>query len=310
MFALENKKILVTGGAGFLGTWVIETLKSHGAKNIFAPRSNELDLREKAACRKAVHGQNAVIHLAAHVGGIAVNKKHPGQLFYNNAVMGLELMEAAREAGVEKMVLVGTACSYPKYCPVPFQEDDFWSGYPEEVTGMYGMAKKMLYVQAQAYRKEYGFKAIYLVLTNLYGPRDTFDSATGHVIPSLIERMIEAKEKRKKLVVWGSGTVTREFIYVKDASHAIIEALIRYDGEELINVGSGKEISIRHLVTLLKEHVGFTGEIVWDPTKPDGQPRRSLDTSRARKYFGFTARTSLEEGLQQTVAWYLRRRRQ
>jgi GDP-L-fucose synthase len=306
MIRLQDKKIVVTGGAGFLGSWVVAALRAQGVSDIFVPRSQEYDLRDRKACQKAVAGQDVVIHIAADVGGIGLNKAHPGKLFYNNAIMGIELIEAARQADIEKMLLVGTACSYPKYTPVPFKEEDFWLGYPEETTGVYGLAKKMLWVQAHAYRQEYGFNTIYLVLVNLFGPHDNFDPEHGHVIPALIMRMLEAKRKRhKKFVVWGSGTATREFIYVEDAARGIVEAVKKYDGDEPVNLGTGREISIRDLVFLLKKIIGYEGEIVWDATKPDGQPRRVIDTARARSQFGFNAQTSLEEGLKKTITWYL-----
>jgi|SRR3989344_2411642 len=307
MLDLSHKKIVVTGGSGFLGSHVLAHLRKQGATQIFVPRSKEYDLREKEVCKKLVAGQDLLIHIAAHVGGIGLNKEHPGQLFYDNASMGIHLLEEARQAGVAKMLIVGTACSYPKYCPVPFSEENLWEGYPDEVTGVYGLAKKMLLVQAQAYRQEYGFNAIYLILVNLFGPGDNFDALHGHVIPSLIMRMIEAKEKRaRQFVVWGTGTATREFIYVDDAAAAIVAAAQNYDGGDPVNIGTGREISIKDMVHTLKKVIGYTGEIVWDVTKPDGQPRRVVDTSRAKQYFGFEATTSLEEGLKKTIAWYLK----
>lgn len=307
MLSLKNKRILVTGGGGFLGSWVVKELQKHEAKDIFVPRSQEHDLRHEDVCRKVVQNQDLIVHIAAHVGGIGLNKAHPGQMFYDNASMGIHLLEEARLAGVAKMLIIGTACSYPKYCAVPFHEEDFWSGYPDEVTGVYGLAKKMLLVQAQAYRKEYGFNAIYLMLVNLFGPGDNFDPANGHVIPSLIMRMTEAKRMRhKKFVVWGTGTATREFIYVADAARGIVAALINYNSEEPVNLGTGREISIKDLVHHIKDVVGYKGEIVWDPTKPDGQPRRVVDTSRAKTRFGFVATTPLEEGLKETYKWYLK----
>lgn len=310
MFELAHKNIVVTGGGGFLGSWVVKRLKSEKPAHILIPHSREFDLRNRAACEKLVVGQEILIHIAAHVGGIGLNKEHPGQLFYNNAIMGIELMEAARKAGVKKMVVIGTACSYPKYGTVPFSESAFWDGEPDEVTGVYGLAKKMLLVQAQAYRKEYHFNAIYLILVNLYGPGDNFDPEYGHVIPSLIRRMVEAKNKReKKFVVWGSGTATREFIYVADAAEAIVAATKKYDGLDPVNIGSGREISIRDLVHILKTEIRYTGEIVWDVTKPDGQPRRLVSIERAQHELGFVAETPLEVGLRRTIRWYLEKQK-
>jgi GDP-L-fucose synthase len=307
MTSLRNKKIVVTGGHGFLGSWVVKRLKKESPQDIFIPRSQEFDLREKAVCEKVVAGQDIIVHIAAHVGGIGLNKEHPGQLFYDNATMGIHLLEAARKAHVKKMLIIGTACSYPKYCAVPFQEKDFWLGYPDEVTGIYGLAKKMLWVQAKAYRDEYGFNAIYIILVNLYGPGDSFDPINGHVIPALIMRMFEAKRrKQKKFTVWGSGQATREFVYIKDAAEGIVSALKKYDGVEPVNIGTGKEISVRDLVSLLKKTIGYGGEIVWDSSKPDGQPRRVVDTSQAKNLFGFEAKTDLASGLKKTVEWYLR----
>jgi len=305
---LKNKRILVTGGGGFFGSWVVKKLQSAGAKEIVVPRSSKFDLRKREVCESLVEGMDIVFHLAAHVGGIGLNKDHPGQLFYDNALMGIHLIDEARKAGVQKMLVVGTACSYPKYCPVPFREEDLWNGYPDEITGVYGLAKKMLLIQSQAYRKEYGFPCIYVIPGNLYGPGDTFEQQYGHVVPSLILRMVEAKKKKKKeFVVWGSGVATREFLYIEDGAEALVRAMERYDGHEPVNVGTGREISIRDLVFLLQSIIGFTGEIVWDPSQPDGQPRRSLDIERAKNWFGFTAKTSLETGLKKTVEWYLKK---
>lgn len=307
MFDLKNKHIVVTGGAGFLGSRVVKDLQKEGALRIKIPRSAEFDLRKQWVCQAVVKECDVLIHIAAHVGGIGLNQAHPGQLFYDNAVMGIHLLEEARRAGVQKTLIIGTACAYPKYCPVPFHEGDLWEGYPDEVTGVYGLAKKMLLVQAQAYRQEYGFNAIFLIPVNLYGPFDTFDKEHGHVIPSLILRMCEAKKKhQKKFVVWGSGTATREFLYVEDAACGIVQALKYYDDGDPVNLGTGEEISIKDLVLLLKKIINYQGEIVWDATKPDGQPRRSVDVNRAKAKFGFTAGTSLEEGLKKTLAWYLK----
>lgn len=304
---LKNKKVLVTGGGGFLGSWVVKRLKKEGVKELVIPRFRDFDLRNRDVCRSLLSKVDAVFHLAAHVGGIGLNQDHPGQLFFDNAIMGMNLIEEARLTGVQKVVVVGTACSYPKYCPIPFKEEDLWNGYPDEITGIYGLAKKMLLVQAQAYRKEYGFNCIYLIPGNLYGPQDNFDVEHGHVIPSLIMRIIEAKKKKKKeFVVWGSGIATREFLYVEDAAEALVTAMKAYDGEEPVNIATGKEISIRDLITLLTSIVGFKGDIVWDATKPDGQPRRALDTSRAQALFKFTAKTTLDVGLRKTVDWYMK----
>jgi len=302
---LAGKRILVTGGGGFLGSWVVEKMKKEGVREIVIPRSQEYDLREKNVCKKIVKNIDVIFHLAAYVGGIGLNDKFPGKLFYDNAIMGIQLMEEARKALVKKMIVVGTACSYPKYCPVPFVEEDLWNGFPDETTGVYGMAKKMLLIQAQAYRKEYGFSCIYVIPGNLYGPRDTFEEKYGHVIPSLIKRMIEVKKGRKKeFVVWGTGTATREFLYVEDAAEGLIAAIKKYDQDDPINLGTGREISIREVVELLQKIIKYEGKIVWDFTKPDGQPRRALNTIKARDGFGFKAKTSLETGLKKTVDWY------
>ncbi len=304
---LKNSRVLVTGGAGFLGSWVVKRLKKEQVKEIIIPRSKDADLRDKDVCRTLVSDVDVIFHLAAHVGGIALNKAHPGQLFYDNAMMGIQLIEEARIAGVDKMLVVGTACSYPKYCPVPFREEDLWNGYPDETTGVYGLAKKMLLVQAQAYRQEYKFNCIYMIPGNLYGPGDNFHETYGHVIPSLIMRMVEAKKKKhKEFLVWGSGVATREFLYGEDAAEALVTAMKTYDGGEPINIGTSREISIRDVVVLLKSIIGFNGDIVWDPSKPDGQPRRSFETTRAKEWFGFTAKTPLEVGLKRTVEWYLK----
>lgn len=302
---IANKRVLVTGGAGFLGSWVVRALKNHGVRQLTAPSSAEYDLREKDRCERLVANHDIVVHLAAYVGGIALNYEHPGRMFYDNALMGIHLLEAARKARIEKILIVGTACSYPKYCPVPFREEDLWTGYPEEITGVYGMVKKMLLVQAQAYRSEYGMNAAYVIPVNLYGPGDTIDPSYGHVIPSLIHRMMDAKRRNKRsLTIWGSGAATREFLYAQDAAEGIVCALERYDSPQPINLATGQEISIRDLVALLLELTGYSGNIVWDPSKPDGQPRRCLDTARCRKEIGFTAKTSLEEGLKKTIEWY------
>lgn len=304
---LRKKKILITGGAGFLGRHIIENLKSRGVPeaHIFVPRAEEYDLRNFDACERAVQGQDVVIHLAAKVGGIGYNQARPGELFYDNLLMGAHMMEAARRTGVEKFVAVGTICAYPKFTPVPFREEDLWDGYPEETNAPYGLAKKMMLVQAQGYRAQYGFNAIYLLPVNMYGPGDKFDPAVSHVIPALIKKIYDAEERGESSIeVWGSGAATREFLYVEDAAEGIVRATQYYDGAEPVNLGSGKEISIRDLVSLIASLMMFRGEIRWDMTKPDGQPRRRLDTSRATQYFGFQAETPLEVGLAHTIAWY------
>lgn len=308
MFNCQDKKIVVTGGRGFLGSYVVEGLKKRGApkKNIFVPNSKEYDLRKWENCVRVVKRGQVVIHLAALVGGIGANKEHPGKFLYENTMMGLQLMEAARIAGVEKFLAVGTICEYPKITPVPFKEEDIWNGAVDETTGPYGLAKRMLLAQGQAYRKEYGFNAIHLLPTNLYGPRDNFDPKSSHVIPALIKKVVSAKHDKKEFIdVWGSGHVTREFLYVEDAARGIILALEKYDKSEPVNLGSGKEISIKEVTGLICKIAGFTGEIRWDVSKPEGQPRRSLDISRAEKEFGFRAQMDITEGLRRTIDWYL-----
>ncbi len=311
MTDLKNKKILVTGGAGFLGSFVVEKLIARGVpkKNIIVPRSKEVDLRKLEDVQKVLKGIDVVIHLAAVVGGIGFNREHPGQLFYDNLIMGTQLMEEARKAGIEKFVAVGTICAYPKFTPTPFKEEDLWMGYPEETNAPYGLAKKMMLVQAQAYRQEYGFNAIYLLPVNLYGPRDNFDPNSSHVIPALIKKVIEAKEKNSPTVeVWGTGKATREFLYVEDAAEGIVLAAEKYDGSEPVNLGSGMEISIKDLVEKIVSIVGYAGTLAWDATKPDGQPRRQLDVSRAKKEFSFAAETKFDKGLKQTIDWYMKNR--
>jgi len=307
MMFWEDKTVLVTGGAGFLGSALVRTLEQRGLakENIRVPRSRDLDLRQWENCVEAVRDVDLVIHLAAKVGGIGYNMANPGSLFYDNAVMGIQLMEAARQADVKKFVAVGTICAYPKFTPIPFREENLWEGYPEETNAPYGLAKKMLLVQAQAYRQQYGFNAIYLLPVNLYGPGDNFDPASSHVIPALIKKFVEAVETGAESVeVWGTGAASREFLYVDDAAEGIALAAERYDRPDPVNLGAGFEITIRDLATLIADLTGFTGEIVWDTTKPDGQPRRCLDVSRAEREFGFRAKVDFREGLERTIEWY------
>jgi GDP-L-fucose synthase len=292
-----------------LGSYVLEGLRQRGARNVLAPGSNEFDLVQPEDVRRLLTTAKpeVVIHLAANVGGIGANQAHPAEFFHDNLMMGVQLLHESWKAGVEKFVAVGTVCSYPKFTPVPFREDDLWNGYPEETNAPYGLAKKMLLVQAQAYRSQYGFKAIYLIPVNLYGPRDNFDLASSHVVPALLRKFFEAKSAGATTVeVWGDGSPTREFLYVEDAAEGILLATERYDSPEPVNLGSGEEISIRDLAQRIARLVGFDGEIVWDTSRPNGQPRRALDTTRARREFGFTARTTLDQGLERTAAWYRR----
>lgn len=308
---LHGKKILVTGGAGFLGSHLVEQLVQHSAlrTDIFIPRSSQYDLREKDVCQQVVKGMDIVIHLAANVGGIGYNQQNPATLFYDNLLMGVHLMEEARKAGVSKFVAVGTICAYPKYTPVPFKEEDLWNGYPEETNAPYGLAKKMMLVQAQAYRQQYGFNAIYLLPVNLYGPGDNFDPISSHVIPSLIKKFVDAHDTHKdEVVVWGTGKPTREFLYVEDAARGITLATELYDGNEPVNLGSSFEITIYDLAHLIGRIVGYTGKIIFDSSKPDGQPRRKLDVSRAQKEFNFLSEVTFEKGLQKTIEWYRTKR--
>jgi GDP-L-fucose synthase len=305
--AWSRGKVMVTGGGGFLGQKVVAQLRSEGADEIFIPRSRDYDLRTLDGVTRALAdaAPQLVIHLAASVGGIGANRENPGRFFYENAIMGIQLLEQARLAGVAKFVTIGTVCSYPKFAPVPFREEEFWDGYPEEINGPYGLAKKMLLVQGQAYREQYGFNAIYLIPVNLYGPGDDFDPVTSHVIPALIKKCVDARESGAlEIEVWGTGSASREFLYVDDAAEGIVLAAQRYDGPEPVNLGVGRELRIRDLVELIAELTHFTGTIRWNPSKPDGQPRRALDTHRARDLFGFVAGTSFEVGLQRTVEWY------
>jgi len=306
------KRIVVTGGSGFLGSHVVEELERRGTGEVLVPRSRDYDLRSPTEVRRmyADLRPDIVIHLAAVVGGIGANRENPGRFFYDNLTMGTELMEAGRRAAIEKFVAVGTVCAYPKFTPVPFREDDLWIGYPEETNAPYGLAKKMLLVQSQAYRQQYGFHSIYLLPVNLYGPRDSFDPAKSHVIPALIKKCVDAVDARADHIdVWGTGAASREFLYVADCARAIVLATERYDKPDPVNIGAGREIAIVDLVKLIAEATGFAGHIVWDPTKPDGQPRRCLDVSRAEREFEFRATTSFLEGLRATVDWYRASRR-
>jgi len=307
----DNKQILLTGGAGFLGSHIVEQLAERGVQKdqLDIPRSRDLDLRTWENCVKSVKDKDIVIHLAAKVGGIGFNQNYPGELFYDNAIMGIQLIEAARQEGVEKCVILGTVCAYPKFTPVPFSEDELWNGYPEETNAPYGLAKKMLLVQSQAYRQQYGFNSIYLLPVNLYGPGDNFNPESSHVIPALIKKFVEAvQEKKPSVEVWGTGSASREFLYVEDAARAIVLATERYNKSEPVNLGAGKEITIRDLVTIIREQTGFTGEIHWDMSRPDGQPRRCLVTSRAEKEFGFVAQVLFDEGLKRTINWYVNKK--
>jgi GDP-L-fucose synthase len=307
-----GRRVMVTGGAGFLGSAVVRRLREAGAGEIFVPRVEDYDLRTLPAIRRALAdgAPDLVIHLAAVVGGIGANRANPGRFFYDNAIMGIQLIEAARQAGVAKFVTIGTVCAYPKHTPVPFHEDDLWNGYPEETNAPYGLAKKMLLVQGQAYRDQYGFNSIFLLPVNLYGPGDNFDPESSHVIPALIKKCIDARERGEGHIdAWGTGSASREFLYVEDAARGIVLAAERYDGRDPVNLGVGSEITIRDLLGLIVRLTGFRGEVWWDPTKPDGQPRRALDTSRAREAFGFTAGTPFEDGLRATIEWYEAKRR-
>ena len=307
MNSLTNKKITVTGGAGFLGKCVVAKLKERGYQNIFVPRSTDYNLVDNEAVKRLYQdsGPDIVIHLAAVVGGIGANMKYPGKFFYENLMMGVQMIEQGRLFGLEKFVAIGTICAYPKFTPVPFQEENLWDGYPEETNAPYGLAKKMLLVQSQAYRQQYGFNSIYLLPVNLYGPGDNFDPESSHVIPALIKKVFDAKDRNKKqIVAWGTGKASREFLYVEDAAECIVLASEKYNKPDPINVGAGFEISIKSLIELICDLTGFDGEIVWDTSKPDGQPRRCLDTSKAEREFGFKARTDFEEGLKRTIDWY------
>ena len=304
----ENRRVLVTGGHGFLGSFVVEKLHAAGAKEVVVPRSKQHDLREKTETLRLYTDSrpDIVIHLAAVVGGIGANRRNPGRFFYDNAAMGMNMIEAARVVGIEKFVCAGTICAYPKFTPVPFREEDFWNGYPEETNAPYGLAKKMLLVQLQAYREQYGMNGIYLTPVNLYGPRDNFDLETSHVIPALIRKCVEAKQAGAvEIVAWGSGNATREFLYVEDAAEAVIIAAEKYSKPDLVNLGSGEEIAVRDLLETIRKMTGCESKVRWDSSRPDGQPRRCLDTSRAVAEFGWRAKTSLRDGLKNTIEWFL-----
>lgn len=304
---LTNKKILVTGSAGFLGNSIIEKLLKRGVlrENIFMPCFEDFDLRKMESCIRVVQNQDIIIHLAAKVGGIGYSRKNPGQMFYDTAVMGIQLIEAARQLNVGKFITIGSVCAYPKFVPVPFKEEDLWNGYPEETNAPYGIAKRALLAQSQAYRSQYGFNAIYLLLVNLYGPGDNFNPQSSHVIPALIKKVTEAKQEGKKYIeVWGTGEATREFLYVEDAAEGILLATEKYNKPEPVNLGSGNEISIKDLAVLICQLMDFKGEIRWNSSQPNGQPRRRLDVSRAVREFDFKAKTGFEEGLKKTIDWY------
>jgi GDP-L-fucose synthase len=306
-----TERVVVTGGAGFLGTFVQEELRRRGAKDVFVPRSKDYDLVQMDAVKALYRDARPtiVLHLAARVGGIGANRENPGRFFYENLMMGVQLIEVGRQVGLEKLVALGTICAYPKLCPVPFKEEDIWNGYPEETNAPYGLAKKMLLVQSDAYRQQYGFDSIVLFPVNLYGPGDNFDLRTSHVIPALVRKCVEARERgERKIVAWGTGAASREFLHVRDAAEGIVQAAERYAKSEAVNLGAGFEIRIRDLVPLVARLCRFEGEIEWDASKPDGQPRRMLDTSKALRELGWKARIPFEEGLRETVEWYEKNR--
>lgn len=303
----HSDRIVVTGGAGFVGGFLVEQLRAKGYRNLIVLLQEDCDLTREADVQEMyqTHRPDVVLHLAAQVGGIGANRENPGRYFYANMAMGMHLIEGARQFGLKKFVQVGTICAYPKFTPVPFREEDLWTGYPEETNAPYGIAKKALLVMCQAYRAQYGLNAVYVLPVNMYGPRDNFNLQSSHVIPALVRKCIEAKRKgEKSLVAWGTGSASREFLYVEDCAEALILTMEKYDSPEPINLGSGHEITIRDLTTLVARLSGFKGTIEWDPSKPDGQPRRCLDVSRAKAALGWTARTGLEEGLKKTIAWY------
>jgi GDP-L-fucose synthase len=303
----SEKRVCVTGGAGFLGSYVQEGLRARGVEDVFIPHIEDYNLVDAGDVKKMLADANPdlVIHLAANVGGIGANLERPAEFFYDNLMMGVQLMHESWKMGVEKFVAIGTVCAYPKFTPVPFREDELWNGYPEETNAPYGLAKKMMLVQSQAYRDQYDFNSIFLIPVNLYGPRDNFDLETSHVIPALIRKCFEAMDRgEKELVVWGDGSPTREFLYAADAAEGILLAAEKYDASEPVNLGSGEEISIKNLAEMITSNTGFEGDLVWDTSKPNGQPRRGLDISRAKEYFGFSAPTTFAQGLKKTVAWY------
>lgn len=303
----NNKRVVVTGGAGFLGSYVVDKLKERGCHDIFVPRSRDFDLTQKRDIIRMYNDAkpDIVIHLAAVVGGIGANRANPGSFFYKNLIMGAEMMEQGRQFGLEKFVAIGTICAYPKFTSVPFKEEDLWNGYPEETNAPYGLAKKMMLVQSQAYREQYNFNSIYLLPVNLYGPRDNFDLETSHVIPAIIRKAVTARDEgMDKIVAWGDGSPTREFLYAEDAAEGILLATEKYNKSDPVNLGSGMEISIKDLTEKIVNYVGFKGEIEWDTSKPNGQPRRCLDVSKAKKEFGFEAKVDFDEGLKKTIEWY------
>jgi len=302
-----SERVVVTGGAGFLGSYVLEELKRRGARDVFVPRSKDYDLVDMTRVRAlyADAKPTVVLHLAAQVGGIGANRDNPGRFFYENLMMGVQLIEVGRQVGLKKLVALGSICAYPKFCPVPFREEDLWNGYPEETNAPYGIAKKALLVQSEAYRQQYGFNSVVLFPVNLYGPKDNFDLHTSHVIPALIRKCIEARDRGdRRIVAWGTGNASREFLHARDAANGLLDAAERYEKSEAVNLGAGFEIKIRDLVPLIARHCRFEGEIVWDATKPDGQPRRMLDTGKALREFGWKAAIAFEDGLRETVEWY------
>jgi len=306
---IKGKKVLVTGGAGFLGQHVVEQLKKEKPESIFVPRSKDYDLRDKKVVARLVKDYEIIIHLAANVGGIGYNQEHPAELYYDNMVMGVHMLHEAYKAGVEKVVALGTICAYPKFTPVPFKEDDLWMGYPEETNAPYGLAKKMMLVQSQAYRDQYGFNSIFLLPTNLYGPHDNFDPNSSHVVPALIKKFIEAKENNtEEVIIWGTGSPTREFLYVEDAAKAIVMATKNYNGGDPINLGSSFEISIAELAHTIGDIVKYQGKLTFDTSKPDGQPRRKIDITKAEEEFGFKSSTTFKDGLKKTIEWYKKNR--